>query len=176
MLWSVNNCLVYAFLLLLPIAGLRAAEGDSPQQQPPATATTPGSSASTYEQLLQAVVDLRFDIELQRREIRALHEEVAQLRAQLEGRPYRKSLTPGSYNTAENLAESSSPAAPPPTADRATAPVKKAEAGERVYRVKSGDTLTAIAKRSKVSLEALRQANPGIEERSLAVGAELKLP
>lgn len=42
--------------------------------------------------------------------------------------------------------------------------------------VRSGDTLTAIAQRNRVSLATLRSANPGVKARELQVGQKLKLP
>lgn len=45
-----------------------------------------------------------------------------------------------------------------------------------LYTVAAGDTLSAIAKRYAVSLEALLAANPGIQAGMLAVGTQLVIP
>ncbi len=149
--------------------------------------TTPrlfAAEEGTYDQLLREIVNLRLDIEQQRREIRALREEVGQMHAKMEGKPYRKSAP---------VAET--PATRPPDAygDRDPAPVpapepksttKKAEdeapakssSSANGYKVKSGDTLSSIARAHKVSLDALQTANPGVNPKSLKVGMELKLP
>lgn len=44
------------------------------------------------------------------------------------------------------------------------------------YTVVAGDTLSSIAKRTGVSLEALLAANPGISPTTLAVGTKLVIP
>jgi len=44
------------------------------------------------------------------------------------------------------------------------------------YVVESGDSFFAIAQKCEVDLDALRQANPGVEPTALQVGQELKLP
>jgi LysM repeat protein len=58
--------------------------------------------------------------------------------------------------------------APPPRVMPAPAP--------RLYRVKTGDSLSSIARAHGVKLADLMAANPGVEPRRLKVGAELKLP
>lgn len=44
------------------------------------------------------------------------------------------------------------------------------------YTIRAGDTLSAVAARCGVSLDALMAANPGIEPRRLAVGQAVALP
>lgn len=46
----------------------------------------------------------------------------------------------------------------------------------RLHLVQSGDTLYSIARRHGVSLNALRQANPGVDARKLKVGQRINLP
>lgn len=45
----------------------------------------------------------------------------------------------------------------------------------RTYIVKPGDTLTAIATKTGVSLDRLQQLNPGIDPQALYAGQRLKL-
>jgi LysM repeat protein len=45
----------------------------------------------------------------------------------------------------------------------------------KVYRVKSGDTLTAISVRTGVSLETIQRLNPGLDAQSLHTGQKVKL-
>lgn len=45
-----------------------------------------------------------------------------------------------------------------------------------VYVIKPGDTLGRIAAQHKVSLDALLQANPGVEPRALRVGQQIVVP
>ena len=49
-------------------------------------------------------------------------------------------------------------------------------AGERVHRVRSGETLTGLAKRYRVSVQALREANDLSSGATLKAGATLKIP
>lgn len=46
----------------------------------------------------------------------------------------------------------------------------------RTYTVKSGDTVTSIAKECGVKINSLLQANPGLDPRRLKVGQTLNLP
>ena len=70
------------------------------------------------------------------------------------------------------------PAAAAPTAPAVAgaAPVESASAsGDQTYTVKSGDSLTKIAKQHGTSIKALRAAN-GLKTDSIKVGQKLKLP
>lgn len=51
-----------------------------------------------------------------------------------------------------------------------------ASAGEVVYSVQSGDTLIKIADKFKVSVRAIRAANPGLTTDRIKVGQKLKIP
>src|SRR5204863_9850111 len=44
------------------------------------------------------------------------------------------------------------------------------------YVVKSGDTYVTIAKSKKVSVNALKEANPGVEPTKLQIGQKLHIP
>ena len=62
------------------------------------------------------------------------------------------------------------------TARTATAPAKKkAPARKRTYRVKEGDTLTAISDQTGVSTARLIALNPGLDPQTLQLGDRLKL-
>jgi LysM repeat protein len=70
------------------------------------------------------------------------------------------------------------PAAAPAPAMGATptsAPDAAATGGEQTYKVKSGDTLTVIAKRFHVTIKAIQSAN-GLSTTSIKVGQTLKIP
>jgi LysM repeat protein len=45
----------------------------------------------------------------------------------------------------------------------------------RAYVVKAGDTLSVIAARTGVSLDAIQQLNPGVDPQALQAGQRLKL-
>jgi membrane-bound lytic murein transglycosylase D len=51
-----------------------------------------------------------------------------------------------------------------------------ASAGERVHRVRKGETLTGLAKRYRVSVQALRDANGMSARDALRAGVTLKIP
>lgn len=57
------------------------------------------------------------------------------------------------------------------------APAKKAgkTSGAKVYVVKQGDTLSAIAMKTGVSVETLQQLNPDVDVQALQPGARLRL-
>lgn len=51
-----------------------------------------------------------------------------------------------------------------------------ATSGTKTYKIKSGDYLAKIAKKFKVSIKALQDANPGIEPSKLQIGQEINIP
>ena len=61
------------------------------------------------------------------------------------------------------------------TARTATAPAKKVPPRRRTYRVKEGDTLTAISDKTGVSTARLIALNPGLDPQTLQLGDRLKL-
>ena len=62
------------------------------------------------------------------------------------------------------------------TARTATAPAKKkVPPRRRTYRVKQGDTLTAISDKTGVSTARLIALNPGLDPQALQLGDRLKL-
>jgi len=73
----------------------------------------------------------------------------------------------------------SSQAGSTPIADASRRPVpepRETAPGWRVHMVQPGETLTRIARRYGVSLQALLEANPGIEPRRMPVGQEVRIP
>jgi peptidoglycan endopeptidase LytE len=64
---------------------------------------------------------------------------------------------------------------PAPSAPSAPAAAGDAAAGDSVHVVKSGDTLTKIAKQHGVSLKALRSAN-NLKTDQIKVGQKIKVP
>ncbi len=48
--------------------------------------------------------------------------------------------------------------------------------GTKTYKIKSGDYLAKIAKKFKVSIKTLQDANPGIEPSKLQIGQEINIP
>ena len=49
-------------------------------------------------------------------------------------------------------------------------------AGEEVYTVKAGDSLTKIATTHGITLKALKAANPNVDPNRITVGQKLKIP
>lgn len=64
---------------------------------------------------------------------------------------------------------------PPPT-PLATNLVRAATLEVSLYTVKSGDTLSEIAKRYNVTQDFLRSSNPGLEPDTLRIGQAIRLP
>ena len=46
----------------------------------------------------------------------------------------------------------------------------------RTYKVRKGDTYYSIASRHKTTMNALKEANPGVDPRRLQLNQELKIP
>jgi LysM repeat protein len=69
----------------------------------------------------------------------------------------------------------------PPEPSRARQPARQADttasgrAGQRVYVVKSGDTLAAIAEKTGVPVEQLQALNPELDPRALVTGQRITL-
>lgn len=55
-------------------------------------------------------------------------------------------------------------------------PKRRCPEGTFVYVVKSGDTLSAIARRYKTTVQEIVKANPGIDPNKLAIGQEICVP
>ncbi|MDD2359547.1 MAG: LysM peptidoglycan-binding domain-containing protein [Syntrophaceticus schinkii] len=55
-------------------------------------------------------------------------------------------------------------------------PKRRCPEGTFVYVVKSGDTLSAIARRYKTTVQAIVKVNPGIDPDKLAIGQEICVP
>jgi LysM repeat protein len=78
-------------------------------------------------------------------------------------------------SVAPSAAGPSAPASAGPTANATPRPTKT-PAAARTYKVKSGDTLSAIAARYKTTVATLMQLNNITDPRTLKVGQILKLP
>lgn len=72
-------------------------------------------------------------------------------------------------------------AARPPTAGRTTEVLVTRSPAERVkpqhrrfYVIRAGDTLDAVARRMRVSVERLLELNPGVEPTSLRIGQKIR--
>jgi LysM repeat protein len=69
----------------------------------------------------------------------------------------------------------------PPERSRTERPARQTErspsrrAGQRVYVVKSGDTLAAIAEKTGVPIEQLQALNPELDPRALVTGQRVTL-
>jgi LysM repeat protein len=114
------------------------------------------------------------------REFDKLAEENKQLRAEVEKwraeaeqwRTHYASQPPASAR------QSTPPAAPPQTAPpTANPPTTYApRPALRTHTVKSGDTLTSIAGRYGVKLDALTAVNPGLDPRKMRIGQTINVP
>jgi LysM repeat protein len=70
------------------------------------------------------------------------------------------------------LKDDASSPAPKVTTTSTTATTKR---GPKTYRVRSGDTLGAIAEKTDVSVDKLVQLNPDVDPQSLRAGQRLRL-
>jgi predicted Zn-dependent protease len=68
--------------------------------------------------------------------------------------------------------------APPPAAPAERAPAERAPAADsrpRLYTVRAGDTLSAIAARTGVPLARIRVLNPRLQPTALFIGQKIRL-
>jgi len=113
------------------------------------------------------------------REFEKLAEENKQLRAQLE--QARAEVEQWRVHYANQPQATGRTATPPPqqvTSTSQPAPPNSA-AGRplmRTHTIKTGDTLTSIASRYGVKLEALTSVNPGLDPRRMRVGQVINVP
>ncbi len=98
-----------------------------------------------------------------------LKREVEQLRQELALRPTNYVIGTPTPPPTQGQHSAPAPVAPSP-------PASQPKSAARTHKVKSGETLTSIAKQHRVSLASLQAANPGVVPKDLKPGQELKLP
>ena len=103
------------------------------------------------------------NISANREALNELSGKLAELVQKLESRQFATRSTGGGATTA--VSGGSGDATP-----------AEAVPEEGVYRIQSGDTLSAIAKRFGVSLSALLAANPTVNPRALQIGQRIVIP
>jgi LysM repeat protein len=114
-------------------------------------------------------------LEQQSKQIDVLAQEIARLNLLLEAR------TPSGQGLAPSPAESQPPAPAAPSTPPKALPVESSEAAPTaptgpVHIVTKGETLTAIAKRYKVTVPELLKVNKIADVRKLQIGQTLALP
>jgi LysM repeat protein len=97
-------------------------------------------------------------------------------------RSWRPFAAPAAFLAAVTLAVVGARALWPHHTARATQPVRHqakatatAPAAPRYYRVRAGDTLAAIAVRTKTPVARLRSLNPAVQPTALFIGQRLRL-
>jgi LysM repeat protein len=138
---------------------------------------TPGSNAPAGDELKV----LRQMLEQQSKQIDVLAQEIARLNLLLEAKtPTADNLgpSPGAVAAARAEASAAAPAEPSiPTALPADATeTPKAVPAGPVHIIAKGETLTAIAKRYKVTVPDLLKVNKIADVRKLQIGQTLALP
>lgn len=112
------------------------------------------------------------------REIEQLAEQNKQLRAQLE--QARAEVEQWRVHYANQPQHTTRTVSPPPqtTANRQSTVTNAATSRPlmRTHTIKTGDTLTSIANRYGVKLEALTSVNPGLDPRRMRVGQVINVP
>jgi len=118
-------------------------------------------------------------------ENKRLAEEVLKLRIALAAQNATSGASPGAGSGAPTGAGQPQPAEPSRVTNPTTqsqqsttpkSPPSRPSTYRAVHRVKSGETLSSIARRYGVRLESLQAANPGIDPRRLRPGRELNIP
>jgi LysM repeat protein len=75
----------------------------------------------------------------------------------------------------QNTLSEDSSTAPTATSTSTTRTTTTAKQGPKTYRVRSGDTLGAIAEKTDVSVDKLVELNPDVDPQSLRAGQRLRL-
>jgi LysM repeat protein len=123
-------------------------------------------------------------LEQMRRENDELRKSVLSLSNQLYSASPRMTtpalLVPNSTNGAI-AAPARAPGVAPKMTDAPTRPVARAveprkPSTPKTYTLKSGDTLSKIAKAQGITLQQLQAANPGVDSRKLKPGVEIRVP
>lgn len=93
-----------------------------------------------------------------------------------------------SSNAAETTATNPAPApnppvtptltnpAPPPVVTETTNPPPPVVTGARDYKIVNGDNFSTIARNERVKLQALKDANPGVDSKKLQIGQTIHIP
>lgn len=175
--------------IFLVVSGSSLRGQEAPAAPAPVVAPQPDAGAGGGD-LSREVAMLRTEIEQQRREIRLLREEIAALSAMV--RANRQVLV--GVRTQEMSGEAPAPIAPAdglaapaeipvgpmssanPVAESASVPAGKPPKVRGLHTVEKGENLSNIARRYKVPLKALLQANPGVESKVLKPGVSLLVP
>lgn len=118
------------------------------------------------------------------REFENLAEENKKLRADNEKLRAALASQSGRSSVPDNLAgQSGAPGSRPPSDNPGSlvrqppaAPDNDARTPARTYAVKAGDTLTSIARKYGVKVDALLAANPTLDPKRMKVGQSLKIP
>ena len=128
------------------------------------------------QELAKAVLPIPPTPELQRQleqlteERRHLQEEVDRLRSALT--PGAPPVNRSSFNPNHSIGAGNSDGIQREARNR----IESAPGRAGSYRVQSGDTLVAIARRYRISLESLQAANPGVDPRRMQVGQSVRIP
>ena len=98
----------------------------------------------------------------------------------ISARSWRPFAAPAAFLAAVTLAVVGARALWPQHAAQATHPARHhakaaAPAGPHYYRVRAGDTLAAIAVRTKTPVARLRRLNPAVQPTALFIGQRLRL-
>lgn len=68
------------------------------------------------------------------------------------------------------------PAAPAPASESTAAAEPSPTEGSGTYAIQSGDNFVKISKKLDIALQALIDANPGVDHRRLRIGQQINLP
>ena len=116
---------------------------------------------------------IRQTLEQQSRQLDVMAQEIARLNLLLEGKN-SSSIPP--VETPGPVTGQRQPAPPSAQAEAPAAPLPSAVPGGPVHVITRGETLTAIAKRYKVTVAQLLKVNKIADARKLQIGQTLVLP
>ena len=174
-----------AALIFGIVAFKKASQLDAVSEIQEANARNSDNIVGLQEQVLSlakrytGLVDLENAADQTRRDMQTLGEQLAEVRTQVGSEAVKIAELQARLGMEDQVAQgaSSSPV-PATTPSPEPAPLTPAEdgSGRMQYTIESGDTLSKVARKLGISLDALMRANPGIEPRYLRIGQKVYVP
>jgi len=174
--------LILGVISLRSISAMKANTGDSAARLD-AIETSSRKAATEAEKAVSRLATISTDTQ---RAFDNVGKELATLRTNvnrvtIESKDLAEKLASPTTRSSSSSRTSTATTAPPPTSG-ATASTPAASSRppelspEGTYTIKSGDTFARLSGRFGVSVQAIEQANPGVDPRRLGIGQAINIP
>ncbi len=174
-----------AALIFGIVAFKKASQLDAVSEVQEANARNSDNIVGLQEQVLSlakrytGLVDLQNAADQSRRDMQTLGEQLADVRTQVGSEAVKIAELEARMGIEDRVAQGASsspvPATPPKLEPVLLNPAEDGS-GRMQYTIESGDTLSKVARKLGISLDALMRANPGIEPRYLRIGQKVYVP